>query len=158
MGATRGVLMATCAMALACQPVPEEEGDGSEATSVVVIDAGEQSLSRGAAGALTVQALDAEGDPVDGARVFFLSTDTASLVFEGEGENDLVVETTAEGEALNAVLAGLASATIKAEEDAPEDAVKVVVGRVAPSTDPPGEAFQVIRLTITDAEPEGTGG
>lgn len=144
--------------ALACQPVQALEAGDQKAASLAVLDARGQELARGESGTVAVQAFDSEGVPVNGARVFFLATDTASLSFEGEDENDLFVETTREGQALGLVLAGLATATFTIAEDAPEDVAKIVVGLIAPSTDPPGEALEVVRLPIAADEPDGGGG
>jgi len=115
-------------------------------------------VPRGEAESLVVQAVDVNGQPVNGAQITFARADSTRLGFEGSNDDvDAVTVTTAVNESRGLSIAGAAVARLRVLDAAPLGDTSVVAVVKGPTTDPTSAVAIRIAVEIVEGQPADAG-
>lgn len=145
-------LVASTGWLLSCKGV--EDPTDSPACRLQVLQTLDGEYAPGATEVLSVQALDANGNPTDGASVYFLNADPTLLAFD-DGAGELVIEKTKTASTEGVSVAGLATQKLTVKSDAASGEAQVIVGLTSTCASGDGDTVKTVRLNIVSGSEGG---
>ncbi len=109
----------------------------------------------GAKVSLVVQAVDAEGEAVNGTKVYFLNVAPSQVSF-ANGAGELVFKDTKTQKADGVSASGIAEQSLTVNAEAVTGEAKLVMGLIAPCSSTPNDAVRTVTLRIKAEAAEDT--
>jgi hypothetical protein len=146
-------LISVVGLISACSGV--EDSAEKPACSLDALPTVDDEYAPGAKLSLVVQAVDADGDAVNGTKVYFLNVAPSQVSF-ANGAGELVFKDTKTQKADGVNASGIAEQSLTVNADAVTGEAKLVMGLIAPCSSTPNDAVRTVTLRIRAEAAEDT--